>query len=79
MYPGQPSKRKRNRAERQNRNNPQKRLLSLRSVVVFQIASLAGIGSGYLLYLAHRPMSLVVMGAIGIFAVAVRFVDDLID
>ncbi len=68
--------------EKRNRNgtDPQNhRLLTLRTAFVVLVALLTGIGGAVLLYLAHRSPSLIVLSAIGIFAVALKFFDDLID
>jgi hypothetical protein len=57
----------------------ERRLLSVRSALVFSLSLLTAIGGGGLLYAAHRPHVLVILGALGIFAAAVRFIDGIID
>jgi hypothetical protein len=43
------------------------------------LAVLAGLGGAVLLYAVHRPAALIAMGAVGIFAAALKFFDWLIE
>jgi len=52
-------------------------LLSLRTAFVLQLETTIGAAAGFLLYLANRPLSLVVLGALGAFAAALKFFDDI--
>jgi hypothetical protein len=60
-----------------NRRPP--RLLSIRAALVLGFAVLAALGGAGLLYAAHRPVALVVLGAVGIFAAALKFLDSTIE
>jgi hypothetical protein len=71
----------RNTAVRKSRE-PDRRpsgLLSVRSALVLGFALLAALGGAGLLYTAHRPVALVVLGAIGIFAAALKLLDSMIE
>ncbi len=73
-------KRKGNRLERNNHHNRRnRRVLSVRSAFVLQLASMAGLGTAFLLYLAHDRVPLIVAGAIGAFLTAVQVFDQLIE
>jgi hypothetical protein len=54
-------------------------LLSVRSALVLGFAVLTALGGAGLLYAAHRPVALVVLGAIGIFAAALKLFDSMIE
>ena len=54
-------------------------LLSVRSALVFTLAVLAALGGAGLLYAAHRPTALMVLGAVGILATAVKVFDSMIE
>src|SRR5271165_3957546 len=54
-------------------------LLSVRSALVLSLAlTVALLGAG-LLYEAHRPVPLIVLGAVGIFAAALKLLDSMIE
>ena len=55
------------------------RLLSTRSALIITLAALVGLGGAGLLYLAHRPLALVVLGAMAVFGGALRLFDSLIE
>jgi hypothetical protein len=65
----------------ENRESPRppRKLLSVRSALVLTLAVLAALGGAGLLYLAHRPVALVVLGAIGILAAALKLFDSTIE
>ena len=54
-------------------------LLSVRSALVLGFAVLTALGGAGLLYAAHRPVALVVLGAVGIFAAALKLFDSMIE
>jgi hypothetical protein len=54
-------------------------LLSVRSALVLTLAGLAALGGAGLLYAAHRPTALIVLGAVGIFAAALKLFDSMIE
>jgi hypothetical protein len=54
-------------------------LLSVRSALVLMLALLAAGGGAALLYAAHRPVALTVLGAFGIFAAALTLFDRMIE
>jgi hypothetical protein len=54
-------------------------LLSVRSALVLTVSVLAALGGAALLYTAHRPAALIVLGAVGIFAGALKLLDSLIE
>jgi hypothetical protein len=54
-------------------------LLSVRAALVLGFAVLAALGGAGLLYAAHRPVALVVLGAVGIFAAALKLFDSMIE
>lgn len=54
-------------------------LLSVRSALVLTLAVLAALGGAVLLYAAHRPAALIALGAVGIFAAALKFFDEMIE
>jgi hypothetical protein len=47
--------------------------------VVLGFALLAALGGAGLLYAAHGPLALVVFGAVGIFAAALKLLDSMIE
>ena len=55
------------------------KLLSVRLALILGGALLAGLGSAGLLYAAHRPAALVAFTAAGVFGVALKFFDWLIE
>ena len=55
------------------------RLLSVRSALVLSLAFLAAIGGAGLLFAAHRPTPLIVLGSVAIFASALKLIDSLIE
>ena len=56
----------------------QERLLTERSALILTMAVLAAIGGADLLYVAHRPVTMIVFTAVGVFAAALRLLNDLI-
>ena len=54
-------------------------LLSVRTALVLTVAVLAGLGGAVLLYAAHRPVALVVFGAVGVLGGALKLLDGLIE
>jgi hypothetical protein len=54
-------------------------LLSVRSALVLGFAVLTALGGAGLLYAAHRPVALVVLGAVGVFAAALKLFDSMIE
>ena len=58
---------------------PPRALLSVRSALVLTVAVLAALGGAGLFYAAHRPVALTVLGAVGIFAAALKLLDSLIE
>ena len=54
-------------------------LLSVRSARVLGFAVLTALGGPGLLYAAHRPVALVVLGAVGILAAALKLFDSMIE
>jgi hypothetical protein len=72
----------RNPPDRKTKDNPggrPKALLSVRSAFVLTVAVLAALGGAGLFYAAHRPAALIVLGAVGIFAAALKLLDSLIE
>jgi hypothetical protein len=55
------------------------KLLSVRSALVLALAVLAALGGAALLYAAHRPVALVVLGAVAVCAAALKFFDSMIE
>ena len=55
------------------------RLLTIRSALILALAVLSALGCAGLLYLAYRPPALIVLGAVGVFAAAVKLLDSLIE
>ena len=71
----------RNPAVRKSRE-PNRRpcgLLSVRAALVLGFAVLAALGGAGLLYVAHRPVALIVLGAVSVFAAAVKLLDGVIE
>jgi hypothetical protein len=60
-------------------DQPQRGLLSVRSALVLTLALIAAGGGAVLLYAAHRPTALIVLGACGIFAAALTLIDRMIE
>jgi hypothetical protein len=60
-------------------DQPQCGLLSVRSALVLTLALIAAGGGAVLLYAAHRPAALIVLGAFGIFAAALTLIDRMIE
>ena len=56
-----------------------RKLLSVRSALVLTLAVLAALGGAALLYAAHRPVALIVLGAVGILAAALKLFDSMIE
>ena len=56
-----------------------RKLLSVRSALVLGFAVLVGLGGAALLYVAHRPIALVVLGAVAVFAAALKLFDSIIE
>jgi len=54
-------------------------LMSVRSALVLTLTLLAASGGAGLLYAAHRPTALIVLGAFGILATALAFFDRMIE
>jgi hypothetical protein len=54
-------------------------LLSVRAAFILTVAVLAALGGAGLLYAAHRPVALIVLGAAGTFAAALKMLDSLIE
>jgi hypothetical protein len=54
-------------------------LLSVRSALVLTVSVLAALSGAALMYAARRPAALVVLGAAGIFAGALKLLDSLIE
>jgi hypothetical protein len=54
------------------------RLLSERSALILTMALLIAVGAGCLLYAAHQPVVMVVLTTGGVFAGALRLLNDLI-
>jgi hypothetical protein len=54
-------------------------LLTSRSALILALAALVTIGAAILLDLAHRPVALIVLSTLAIFAGAVKFFDWLIE
>jgi hypothetical protein len=57
----------------------QRGLLSVRSALVLTLALIAAGGGAVLLYAAHRPAALIVLGAFGVFVAAVTVIDRMIE
>jgi len=64
------------RTSQQARGN---RLLSVRSALVLSLAFTIAAGGACLLYAAHRPPPMIVLGSAGIFATAIKLIDSLIE
>ena len=54
-------------------------LVSLRSAFVLTLALFTAISAGALLFAAHRPIALAVLGAGGAFAAALPLLDRMIE
>ena len=76
MKPRQPAMRKVRSS--QYRDHKQRRLLSERSALILTMALLASAGGAGLLYAAHQPVPMIALTAAGIFAGALRLLNDLI-
>jgi hypothetical protein len=74
MQPRNPVVRKGGSGDREPR-----KLLSVRSALVLTLAVLAALGGAALLYAAHRPVALVVFGAVGVLAFALKLFDSMIE
>ena len=61
------------------RDPEQRRLLSVRSALVLTLALSTALGGAVLLYEAHRPVPLIVLGAVGIFAAALKLLRSVRD
>ena len=60
--------------------DPRRRgLVSVRSALVLTLALIAAGGGAVLLYAAHRPAALIVLGAFGVFVAAVTVIDRMIE
>jgi hypothetical protein len=70
---------KRNTSLDRKPDQPQRGLLSVRSALVLTLALIAASGGAVLLYAAHRPAALIVLGAFGIFAAALTLIDRMIE
>jgi hypothetical protein len=57
----------------------QQRLLSVRSALITTMSLLAAVGGAGLLSAAHQADAMIVLTAVGIFAGALRLLNDLID
>jgi hypothetical protein len=77
MKPRQPAVRK-VRKDQYPRSKTQS-LLSVRSALILALALLTAIGAAGLLYAAHRPVALIVLGGLGAFAAALKLLNDVID
>lgn len=65
-----------------NRSNPVRQpgaLLPVRSALVLTVAVLIGLGGAGLLYVAHRPVALIVLGGLGFFGGALKLLDSMIE
>jgi hypothetical protein len=60
-------------------DEPQRGLLSVRAALVLILALIAAGGAAVLLYAAHRPAALIILGAFGVFAAAVTLIDRMIE
>jgi len=60
-------------------DEPQRGLLSVRATLVLTLALIAAGGAAVLLYAAHRPAALIMLGACGVFAAAVTLIDRMIE
>ena len=61
------------------KHNRGRRLFTVRSALIFQLALLTGLGGAGLLLAAHRATALAVLGGLGIFALSLTFYNDLIE
>ena len=57
----------------------QRRLLSERSALILTMALLPAVGDAGLLHTAHQPVAITVLTSVGVFAAALRLLNDLID
>jgi hypothetical protein len=62
-------------------NNPRRprRLFTLRTVVVVELAALIALGGAGLLFAAHRAVPLIIFAAVGIFGAGLKVINDLIE
>jgi hypothetical protein len=65
--------------QRYSPNRQARGLLSVRSALVLALALLAAIGGAGLLWAAHRPPALMALGAVAIFAGALKLLDGIIE
>ena len=77
MKPRLARPRKTVRKTRQSR--PARRLLSVRSALVFELALLTAIGGAVLLIFAHTTIAGTALGGAAIFAAAIKFFDEMIE
>ena len=78
MQPRNPAVRKPG-SPRREPDPPPRKLLSVRSALVLGFAVLVALGGAGLLYAAHRPAALLALGAVGIFAAALKLFDSMIE
>jgi hypothetical protein len=78
MQPRNPAVRKCDSPEGEP-DRPSRALLSVRSALVLTVALLVGFGAAALLYLAHRPVALIALGAAGFFGGALKLLNSLIE
>jgi len=69
----------RNTIARKRQPRPSRRLLNVRSALVFQLATLTAFGGAVLMIAAHTTIPETVLGAGAIFGAALKFYDDLIE
>lgn len=58
---------------------PPRRLFTVRSALVFELALLTALGAAVLMLAAHRPIAETALGGLGILGVALKLYDDLIE
>lgn len=63
---------------KKHRPHPPRRLFSIRSVVIMQLAVLTAVGAAALLMAGHRPIAQAALGALGVLGIAVRFFNEMI-
>jgi len=64
---------------RKRQPRPSRRLLNVRSALVFQLATLTTFGGAVLMIAAHTTIPETILGVGAIFAAALKFYDDLIE
>jgi hypothetical protein len=80
MKSPKPAGRKHHHTKRAHRSSRRaRRLLSVRSALIIQLAVLAGLGGAGLLYMAHRSPVQIALGGIGIFAASLKLIDSMIE